>query len=129
MDAKSRQRLTDQELAIMNIVWERGQATVRDVYEVMLRERKIAYTTVMTTMKIMQQKGHLKKRSEGRAYVYSPTQPKSQVIRNLVTDFVGRVFQGSAEPLLLHLVQNQDLSAQDLEKARRAAQAAREEDR
>lgn len=129
MDAKSRQRLTDQELAIMNIVWERGQATVRDVYEVMLQERKIAYTTVMTTMKIMQEKGHLKKRSQGRAYVYSPAQPKSQVIRNLVTDFVGRVFQGSAEPLLLHLVQNQDLSAQDLDKARRAAQAAQEEDR
>ncbi|MEE8583310.1 MAG: BlaI/MecI/CopY family transcriptional regulator, partial [Acidobacteriota bacterium] len=74
-------------------------------------------------------KGHLKKRAEGRAYVYSPAQPKSQVIRNLVTDFLGRVFQGSAEPLLLHLLQNQDLSAEDLEKARRAAQAAEEEGR
>ena len=75
----------------MNIVWERGRVTVRDVYEVMLQRRKIAYTTVMTTMKIMEEKGHLKKTAQGRAYVYSPAQPKSQVIRNLVTDFLGRV--------------------------------------
>lgn len=115
--------MTDQELAIMNIVWESGKATVRDVYEVLLSRRRIAYTTVMTTMKIMEEKGHLKKRLEGRAYVYSPAQPKSQVVRNLVNDFIGRVFQGSAEPLLMHLLKNRDLSEEDLERARKAFEA------
>lgn len=83
----------------MKVVWERDQATVRDVYETLLERRKIAYTTVMTMMKILEQKGHLKKTQVDRAYVYRPSQPKNQVIGSMVREFVNRVFNGSAEPL------------------------------
>src|SRR5262245_15618005 len=96
--------LTDQELELMKIVWSRGTATVRDVYEELLRRRKIAYTTVMTVMKTLEQKGHLKAIQKDRAYVYTPTQPKDKVIQNMVGDFLDRVFNGSAQPLLAHLV-------------------------
>ncbi len=72
--------LTPQELEIMKLVWERDSATVRDVYEALLERRKIAYTTVMTMMKILETKGYLKKRRQDRAFVYSPVHPKSQVI-------------------------------------------------
>ena len=103
----------------MKIVWERESATVRDVYEALLEQRKVAYTTVMTMMKILEQKKYLKKRQADRAYVYRPAQPKRQVIGAMVRDFVNRVFNGSAEPLLVHLVEEHDLSAEEWEEIAR----------
>ena len=109
--------LTDQELAIMKLVWEREQgATVRDVYEALLAKRKVAYTTVMTMMRILEQKGFLKKSQDERAFVYRPTQPKGQVIGAMVQEFINRVFNGAAEPLLVHLVEDHHLSPKDLEE-------------
>ena len=96
--------LTDQELEIMKVIWDLGSATVRDVYEAILERRKIAYTTVMTMMKILEQKGHLRRKMDDRAYVYQPTRSKQQVVRGMVREFVDRVFNGSAQPLLLHLI-------------------------
>jgi predicted transcriptional regulator len=101
--------LTEQELEIMKIVWERDHSTVRDVYEALLERRKVAYTTVMT----------LKKTMADRAHVYRPAQPKGQVIGDMVRDFIDRVFNGSAEPLLVHLVQEHDLSPEELEEIAR----------
>jgi predicted transcriptional regulator len=111
--------LTGQELEIMKIVWERDRATVRDVYEALLGRRKVAYTTVMTMMKILEQKKYLKKSQVDRAYVYRPAQPKRQVIGAMVREFVNRVFNGSAEPLLVHLVEEHDLSREEWEEIAR----------
>ena len=111
--------LTSQELEIMKIVWRSGASTVRDVYEALLERRKIAYTTVMTMMNILEQKGYLKKTQKDRAYVYQAARPQKQVIRGMVREFVDRVFNGSAEPLLLHLVEDRRVSEQDLEEIRR----------
>lgn len=111
--------LTEQELEIMKLVWAGEECTVRDVYETLRKKRKIAYTTVMTMMKILDEKGHLQKRQEGRAYVYRPTRSKSQVLRTMVREFVNRVFDGSAEPLLVHLVRDRRLSEKDLNEIRR----------
>lgn len=102
----------------MKVVWDRNSATVRDVYEALLEKRKIAYTTVMTMMNILEQKGHLKKTLDERAYVYRSTRPRNLVLRGMVREFVNRVFNGSAEPLLLHLVEDQKLSEQDLDEIR-----------
>jgi predicted transcriptional regulator len=111
--------LTEQELEIMKIVWDRDRATVRDVYEALLAKRKVAYTTVMTMMKILEQKGYLKKTEVDRAYVYRAAQPKGQVIGAMVREFVNRVFNGAAEPLLVHLVEEHNLSREDLEEIAR----------
>jgi BlaI family transcriptional regulator, penicillinase repressor len=111
--------LTEQELEIMKIVWERESTTVRDVYETLLERRKVAYTTVMTMMKILEQKKYLKKTVTDRAYVYRPAQPKGQVIGDMVRDFINRVFNGSPEPLLVHLVEEHDLSPEELEEIAR----------
>jgi BlaI family penicillinase repressor len=111
--------LTGQELEIMKVIWERESVTVRDVYEALLERRKVAYTTVMTMMKILEEKKYLKKNQSDRAYVYRAAQPKGQVIRAMVRDFVNRVFNGSAEPLLVHLVEEHDLSREDLEEIAR----------
>jgi BlaI family transcriptional regulator, penicillinase repressor len=112
--------LTDQELEIMKIVWQLEKATVRDVYEALLERRKIAYTTVMTMMKILEQKQYLKKTLEDRAYIYCPTKPKNQVIRGMVREFVDRVFNGSAQPLLLHLVEDRCLTEKELREIERS---------
>jgi BlaI family penicillinase repressor len=111
--------LTEQELEIMKVIWERDSVTVRDVYEALLERRRVAYTTVMTMMKILEQKGYLKKNQDDRAYVYRAAQPKRQVIGAMVRDFVNRVFNGAAEPLLVHLVEEHDLSREDLEEIAR----------
>ena len=100
----------------MKIVWERDQTTVRDVYEALLERRKIAYTTVMTMMNILEQKKYLRKTSEDRAYIYRPAKPKKQVIKGMVREFVDRVFNGSAEPLLVHLMEDRRLTNKDLDE-------------
>ncbi len=124
MRNKSR-TLTEQELEIMKIIWELQTATVRDVYEALLRRRKIAYTTVMTMMNILEEKGYLKKKAEDKAHVYRPAQAKSKVIRAMVQDFVQRVFNGSAQPLLVQLVKDRQLTQKDLDEITREIREAK----
>ena len=111
--------LTPQELELMKIVWQKGQATVRDVYETLLEHRKIAYTTVMTMMRVLEKKGYVKTHRANRAYVYRPARPQRQVVRSMVREFVDRVFNGSAQPLLVHLVEDRRLSPKELEELER----------
>jgi len=117
--------LTDQELEIMKIVWQRGASTVRDVYEELLKNRKIAYTTVMTMMGILEQKGRLSKTQRDRAYVYSPTEPQGEVVGSMVHDFLKRVFDGSAKPLLVHLLESKDISQKELDEISKLAKKRR----
>jgi len=100
----------------MKLVWQRGAATVRDVYEALLERRKIAYTTVMTMMKILETKGYLRKRRQDRAFLYRPAHAKNQIIGGMIREFIDRVFNGSAEPLLVHLVKSRHLREKDLQK-------------
>jgi predicted transcriptional regulator len=118
--------LTPQELEIMKIVWLRDSATVRDVYEALLEHRKIAYTTVMTTMKILETKGYLKKRRQDRAFVYRPAHSKNRIIGGMIREFIDRVFNGSAEPLLVHLVKSRHLRENDLQRIVRMVEESEE---
>ena len=119
---KAHPTLTPQELAIMKVVWRLGEATVRDVYEALRAKRQIAYTTVMTMMKILQEKGYLKSSRAERAFVYRPAQPRHQVVTAIVRDFVDRVFDGAAAPLLLHLAKEGRLSKEERRLIRRIAE-------
>ena len=107
---------TDLELEILKVVWQRGQATVREVYKDLAAQRKIAYTTVLTMMGVLERKGHLKKSAGERAYIYTPTQPQSQVVQGMVQEFVGRVFDGSLKPLLVHLVEDERIDPAELKE-------------
>jgi len=117
--------LTPQELEIMKVVWSRGDATVRDVYEALLQERRIAYTTVMTMMNVLEKKGHLRKKVEGRSFLYRPTRPQQKVVGSMVREFVERVFGGSAAPLLAHLVDEEHLTAGELDALAKRIQEKR----
>jgi BlaI family penicillinase repressor len=113
--------LTGPELEVMKIVWRRESATVRDVYEDLLQSRKVAYTTVMSALKTLEQKGYLRAEQRERAYVYRSTRPKSDVIKTMVREFVDRVFGGAARPLVVHLLEDEQLSDEDLRELARAA--------
>jgi BlaI family penicillinase repressor len=111
--------LTPQELAIMKVIWRLEKATVREVCEALRETREIAYTTVMTMMKILEDKGYLKKIRVDRAYEYRPSKPRQQVVGAMVRDFLDRVFDGAAAPLLVHLAKDRRLSKDDRELIRR----------
>ena len=108
-----------QELAIMKVVWRLGDVSVREVYETLRQRRPVAYTTVMTMMNTVEAKGYLKKSLDGRAYRYRPAVPESRVVTAMVREFVERVFDGSAGPLLAHLVSETTLSEKEREELRR----------
>lgn len=105
--------LTGQELEIMKVIWRVGAVTVRDVYDDLRDRRTIAYTTVQTMMNILETKGHLKKQPGDKAQTYAPTRPQQHVMRSMVREFVDRVFDGSARPLLVHLLKEKGLSERE----------------
>ncbi len=123
--SNARKVLTEGELEIMEVVWDLRQCTVRQVYEALRVRKRVAYTTVMTMMKILEEKGHLVSSREQRAYVYRPTQPKNRVIASMVNDFLSRVFGGSAKPLVLGLIQEKKLSEEDLAEITRLIEEQR----
>lgn len=119
--------LTPQELAIMKVVWKLESATVRDVYERLRARRAIAYTTVLTMMKILEQKGYVKKTRADKAFVYRPAKPRAQVLGGMVREFVDRVFDGASRPMLLHLVKEAKLSDKERKALLRAIEDVEED--
>lgn len=108
----------------MKVVWRLESATVRDVYEALLTRRQIAYTTVMTMLRILEEKGYLRKTVADRAHVYRPTKPRHQVLGAMLRDFVDRVFDGASDALLVHLAKDNKLTA----RQRQIVKAMLEED-
>jgi BlaI family transcriptional regulator, penicillinase repressor len=103
--------LTRQELQIMRVVWERSEATVRDVCEVISRKKKTAYTTILTLMGILEAKGALTHVRSGRAYVYRPILSRDQATSNQVNDVIERFFDGDADRLVDYVRENGSVQA------------------
>ena len=99
----------------MKVVWRLGTATVREVYEALRENRRVAYTTVMTMMNILETKGYLRKDQEKdeRAYRYRPARAQQATMTSMVAEFVDRVFDGASRPLLLHLARSGRLSEKE----------------
>ncbi len=100
----SRPVLGPLEAQIMEIVWDREEVTVRDVYDVMRRQRDLAYTTVMTVMQNLHRKGLLEKRSEGQANVYTARQSRTEFVRSKVGELLDALLENFSEPALAHFV-------------------------
>lgn len=110
---KSLSPLGETEMEILHHVWELGEATVAEIQEKILTERKVAYTTVMTIMKNLNDKGFLKYRKDGVTYVYSAAQKQENVQFNLVGKLIDKVFKGSPSALIQTLVKNENLSDEE----------------
>jgi predicted transcriptional regulator len=122
--------LTDLQLAILDILWERQEATVSDVHDVLLEERGLAATTVATILSRLEKRGVITHRSEGRQYVYRALVSRSEVCDTMVTALTDRLFQGDVAALVTHLLTESDFSAGDLARVRRliAAEADHQEE-
>ena len=106
--------LTRQELQIMKVVWELGSATVRDVCSVFSRRKPTAYTTVLTLMGILEEKGVLVHQRCGRAYSYKPLLTREQATRNQVRDLVSRFFDGKPEKLIETILETEEIAPERL---------------
>lgn len=113
---KSLTPLGETEMEVLHHVWELGEATVKQVRKRILEKREVAYTTIMTVMKNLEEKGYLKYRKDGVTYVYSPAQQPDSVRSNLIGDLINKVFKGSPKELVQTLVKSKNLTEKDLDE-------------
>lgn len=113
---KSLTPLGETEMEVLHHVWHMKEATVKEVRNRILESREVAYTTIMTVMKNLADKGYLKYRKDGVTYVYSPAVEPESVRFSLVKDLVKKVFRGSPKELVQTLVQSEDLSEREREE-------------
>jgi BlaI family penicillinase repressor len=111
-------RLGRLELQIMNVVWDRGKATVHDVKNALSR-RKPAYSTILTMMRKLEAKGYLEHEVDGRTYVYRPLISQQAVRQGVLGDVVERLFEGSTSLLLTSLVEQNRISKNELSQIRK----------
>lgn len=110
--------LTDAELRIMNVVWDLGRATVNSVAEAQRGSKRLAYNTILTMMRILEQKGYLRREKVGRAHVYLPVVDRSQARTRAIRHMLKSLFNNSPELLMVNLLENETLSENDLERLR-----------
>ena len=128
MKRKSLTHLGETEMEVLHHVWDLGEATVADVRERILEDRDVAYTTIMTVMKKLAEKGYLDYHKEGRSYVYQPAQEPNEVQHSLLRRLMDKVFEGSPLALVQTLVKREDLSDDERAEIRALIDALEEED-
>jgi predicted transcriptional regulator len=111
--------LTDAELRLMEVVWEKGSATVSDVVGALSKGVPLAYSTVLTTLRILENKGYLTHMKEGRAFVYRPVVGREQARESAVTHLLRRFFEGSPELLMLKLMEERKIDPKELQRLRK----------
>jgi len=131
MPPKPSNTLTEAELRIMRILWARGESLVSDLVSAMPESARLAYTSVLTTVRILEQKGYVKHRQEGRAFLYSPTIAEHDAGRSEVRHMLDRFFGSSRERLMLSLLGDGEITPSELQRLKNAiaeAEAAVEEE-
>ena len=112
-------RPTDAELAILRVLWSRGGSTVRQVHDVLSRERPTAYTTALKMLQIMTEKGLVRRDETDRTHIYFPKLSEDQTQRQLVRDLLDRAFGGSASKLVMQALAAKRASAEELGEIRK----------
>ena len=112
--------LTEAELRLMDVIWDKGRATVAEVAEALPKELDLAYNTVLTTLRILEDKGYLKhsKSKEGRAFIYRAVVSREQASRSAVKHLLRRFFGNSAEALVLNFLEDEKLGEEELARVR-----------
>ncbi len=110
--------LTEAELKLMNVLWTRGGGTVNDVLDSLPQDPAPAYSTVLTTLRILEEKGYVKHKKDGRAFLYVPRVPREQAQRNALRLLLSWFYENSAEQLVLNILKNEKLDAGELRRLR-----------
>jgi predicted transcriptional regulator len=124
MPPKKSNTLTEAELRLMKILWRRGESAVIDLVAAMPEGEELAYNSVLTTIRILEQKGYVEHRQEGRAFVYRPCVLEHEAGRSEVRHVLNRFFGNSRERLLLSLLGDGEISAEELERLKEAIRNA-----
>ncbi len=111
-------RLAELQLAIMQVLWQRGSATVAEVRGELAPDRVLAHTTVGTMLAKMEEKGQVRHRSDGRVNIYRPAIRQDQVSKSMVNDLAQQLFGGDVKQMVCHLIDGNDLSSDDLAELR-----------
>ena len=118
MARKKSQTLTEAELPIMEVLWDKGVATVGEVAEGLSKDRVVAYNTVLTLMRILERKGYVQHTKDGRAFVYQPLVDRGEASRTAVRQLLNRFFKDSPELLVLNLLHEEGIDEQEIERLR-----------
>jgi BlaI family transcriptional regulator, penicillinase repressor len=124
MPPKRSETLTEAELRVMNVLWSKGPATVQQVQDGLSDKHDLAYNSVLTTIRVLEKKGYLKHSKDGRAHIYAPVIAREQASRSEVRHLVSRFFGDSHESLLLNLLEEQNIDADELKRLRAMLQAS-----
>src|SRR5215831_16370427 len=119
MPRKRSLTLTDAELRPMEVLWTRGPSTVAKVVETLPKRLDLSYSTVLTTLRILEQKGYVKHTKEGQAYVYHPVVNRSQAQKKALKHILSRFFNNSPELLVMNLLETEQMDPEDLERIQR----------
>jgi len=118
--------LTEAELRLMEVLWQKGPATVHSIQEALPPKPALAYNSVLTTIRILEKKGYVQHVKEGRAHVYMPLVGREQATRFEIKNLVGRFFKNSHELLLLNILEDKSIGADELARLRELVQQGRE---
>ena len=124
MPPRKSNTLTAAELRLMKILWRRGESAVTDLVAALPEDEPLAYNSVLTTIRILEQKGYVEHRQEGRAFVYRPSVAEDEASRTEVRNVLGRFFGNSREQLVLSLLGDDEISSEELERLKVAIRNA-----
>ena len=116
MTKSKRPAMSPAETEVLRLVWQSQEATVQQVYDALPASRNVTYVTVATLLRRLEEKGYLKHRVRGKAFVYVPGAKKEDVIRRTISDLVERLFGGNPVPLMQHLAQHSGITDEDIER-------------
>ncbi|MGE5618654.1 MAG: BlaI/MecI/CopY family transcriptional regulator [Sphingomonadaceae bacterium] len=104
------------EMEVLDVIWEMGQATSREIFEKMRERKRLGQSTVLTVLRRLSDRGILRRDSGGDVYVYSPVMEREELGGRMIDDVVNRIFGGAVEPVLFHLIDRKGLKGGDLER-------------
>lgn len=115
--------LTEAELRLMDVLWEKGPSTVQQVLEALPNKPALAYNSVLTTMRVLEKKGYVKHLKDGRAHIYTPVIERREATRSEISHLVHRFFQNSRDLLLLNILEDSSINEQELDRLRQFLQS------
>ena len=126
MARKKSTTLTEAELRLMNVLWTRGASTVNEVLDDLSTDPPLAYNTVLTTLRILEQKNYVKHKKDGRAFLYAPRVQREQAQRSALRQLLDRFYENSAEHLILNVLKHEKLNPAELQRLKRMIEEAGE---
>ncbi len=118
--------LTEAELRLMDVLWQKGQATVQEVLKGLPEQPPLAYNSVLTIIRILEQKGYVRHMKQGRAHVYEPIVERQEASRSEIRRLVRRFFQNSHELLVLNIIEDEAIDAEELKRLREMLESSQE---